>query len=229
MIKRAEPKTQPDGHFDEWQEKSEQVLWTGRPIAWRLGIRRWPFAAIGLLMLYMTSKTLGILLRTDVAGSPVRAWAAWPMFAFVTAGFGLFWIISLGLIAQPFLMTWGAMQTRYAITDRRVLLVFTSRFRSSSMHEFGPGTIKRVVCLRGRRGAIGDILLFRGPIDFYSSASTPRGAVVSDWKRESGLLAIRNPDAPERLIRQLHLDPDEQSGITQSPSPPPSPSPYPPG
>jgi hypothetical protein len=177
-------------------------------VAWRLGIRRWPAVIVGGLILYAVSRFLSVVLRTDVSKSAVRPEIVWPMLIVMIAVGGLFVLISSTLIAQPFWRAWTASRTVYAITNRRVLIILASRLRSPATHEFRSQEIRRLVCFHRAAGTVGDILLWRGPIDFNAIAPNRQSVVTSDWRPECGFLAVRHPDEPERLIRELHLRPE---------------------
>jgi hypothetical protein len=188
-------------------EPGENVLWADRPVAWRLAIRKWPLCLIGSLMLYFGVSVLRFLLRTDPGHGPVNHAILWPMLVFLALGFCIPCVIGLIAASSPFFRAFAAKRTIYDITDRRVLIVVAPRLGGASTYSFRSGEITRVTCLTSAGGTIGDIVLWRGPINF-GTLGTSQAVAMGDYRIECGLWAVPQPHIPEQLIRRLHLRPE---------------------
>lgn len=158
-------------------------------------------------MLAFVSLFLRRIFDIDHSKSQVTPVIAWPMMAMLVLVGILFVGLAAALVASPFLRMFEASGTRYVISNQRVLIFEISRFRSNAIHEFAKDEVRRVVVMRGASG-VGDVLLWRGPIDFSTLVTDRRNMVTGDWRSDTGLLAISNLDQVEQLIRTHHLRSD---------------------
>ena len=157
-------------------------------------------------MLVVPITMLRQIAGTNPLAGPIATVIASPIFLGLSVGACFLAIIGLAVLAQPLARAWTAAHTLYAITNRRVLIVNTSPL-GRGVHESRSGDIRRITTFHARAN-VGDVLLFRGPIDLTTMASSGAQAALSDWRKNAGILAVPNPDEAEQLIRRLHLQPD---------------------
>ncbi len=200
----------------------ETVKWAGKPDPMRLAAKDlWRsvigFAILLFLLIFMagpiaftSGSTSAVMVREAVTTGPTGpameviqhgpTGGGFGMFSIVPLLIGLVFLgITLSFILRPLARFLEAQQMRYAITNRRVLIV--DGLFSRRVHSFGANDIERIE-RRGRGDGYGDLILGYETRTRYTRSNVTNMRHRRDYREPYGLLAV--PDV--RQVEAILLD-----------------------
>jgi hypothetical protein len=215
----------------------EHVKWAGRPDPMRLASKDLWRSVVGVMaLLFLLIVMAGPVAFMSVSSSVTSVsqgtttGTGGPMMEVIQHGpmggpsFGVFSLIPvliglvflgivLSFILRPLTRFLEARQTRYAITNRRVLIV--DGLFSRRVHSFGADDIERIE-RRGRGNGYGDLILGYETRTRYTRSNVTNMHHRRDYRQPYGLMAV--PDV--RQVEAILLDtfrPDLQDMYDEKP------------
>lgn len=165
-------------------QEGEQIVWIGRPIPHRFGMRSLPIVLFGIPW-----TAFALFWMAGAAGFKIpdfkHDFDLFPMFGvpFVLVGFGM--------LSSPFWMMRKARNTVYLLTDRRAIL-FDGGF-STTIRSFRPDRLTDLRRVQRPDGS-GDLVFER---------RSSFGGESDQRQTDIGFLAIPEVKTVEDLVRQL--------------------------
>lgn len=174
--------------IDAEMQAGERPVWIGQPIAGRVARGTWPIVAFGVP--FAAFALFWIAVARSMTGSMGDPF---PIFSLFFPLFGVpFLLIGLGMVSMPYWAWRSARRSAYVITDRRVLILTSSRRGALSVESIEPARLQNIERTQYPDGS--------GDLVFAAVDLSRRGR---RRKHEIGFDAVRDVRKAEEAIRAL--------------------------